>query len=136
MMHRSRHAIVLVAGLALLLAACSTVRPVGSDDATEEEERRNETRLYTVQLYTTPDKSEADTYQGRAVNWWDRLSEAERPQTVTDEGSPVTVFWSTPYYRVRLGPFASRERAAQALTLAREQFPDAFIAPTRVEAAQ
>ncbi len=37
-----------------------------------------------------------------------------------------------PYYRVRMGAFATREDAEAALALVRRQYPEAFLVPDLV----
>ncbi|PSQ78623.1 MAG: SPOR domain-containing protein, partial [Bacteroidetes bacterium QH_6_63_17] len=46
--------------------------------------------------------------------------------------SAVTINWKPPFYRVRLGPFATRQQAEAVLQAARSVFPDAFVAPKRI----
>lgn len=81
----------------------------------------------------TDAKSDADQTVGRAMTWWESLPASERPEPLVSAGSlPVDVAWRAPFYRVRLGPFVSRDRAAAVLAAVRDAFPDAFIAPERI----
>jgi len=86
------------------------------------------------------DKAQADRVMSDALNWWqahasslepDPLDRAERP-----DQAPVVIAWKAPLYRVRLGPFASRAQAEDVLSAARSSFPEAFIAPHRLQHRQ
>jgi hypothetical protein len=47
----------------------------------------------------------------------------------------VSIKWRAPFYRVRIGPFATEQQAETVLEEAHSTFPDAFVAPDRVEAS-
>lgn len=134
---------VLLAGL----SACATVEdvvsppddePTGADmpEANEPDEpAAPSTRTidgYRIQILTTGDKDEADRQVTQAEQWWRALAPAERPPYVGEEDVYVKVAWRQPYYRVRIGRFASRSEAERALDTVSRQYSDAFIVPDRV----
>jgi cell division septation protein DedD len=75
-----------------------------------------------VQVQATDSKADADATAARAASWWSEVA----PE---DGEADVLVVWQAPYYRVRLGPFASRADAQRALDRLRERFPNAFLVP-------
>jgi len=115
----------LVAGSLLFGGGCTGPAP---DQGASEE---SPVRVYHVQLNQTKEKDAANRNLARAISWWDDQSSASMPTPLTaDENDrPVHVHWQAPFYRVRLGPFASRSAAKEVLTNARSAFPKAFIAP-------
>lgn len=127
--------VLCVAGVA---ASCTGPQPTGRDGPTPPDGPRWEDgqrieRVYHVQLAMSDVKSDADRTVGRAMTWWDALPASERPAPLASaETLPLDVAWKAPLYRVRLGPFVSRERADAVLQSVRPTFPDAFVAPERV----
>lgn len=132
---------MLVLALALLLPACSVLERTTDDDEEprplpqpreepaeprrepeeppEEEEPRGPRTVqgYRVQILTTQDKEAADQRAAEAEAQW---------------GQPVEVAWKAPYYRVRLGAFASRSAAQRTLEAVKQQYGDAFLVPDTV----
>lgn len=95
-----------------------------------------EARVYHVQLQFTDDKTNAAALLGRAQRWWREQPPSEHPSRVEGlrtSDQPVTIVWKAPFYRVRLGPFATETQAQTVLDAARPTFPDAFVAPERIE---
>lgn len=93
-------------------------------------------RVYHVQLQLTDDKDQAAVVLGRAQQWWQEQPPSKHPSLVDDVPSsdpPVTMVWKAPFYRVRLGPFATKEQAETVLQAARPTFSEAFVAPERIE---
>lgn len=86
------------------------------------------TRAFRIQVKTTPDKDAADAAVGRVLDWWAELPSADRPDALADQDLAPEVVWSAPYYRVRVGRFATRAAAEDALAALRQEFPDAFVA--------
>ena len=91
---------------------------------------------YRIQLYSSQDKSLADGRLDRATQWW---NEQRRRGTLADaypeddlSSAPVYLVYRQPYYRVRLGNFATRAEALRMLRLVERDFPNAFIAPDTV----
>lgn len=114
-----------------LLLACSGPR----SGSTKTESETTVQRVYRVQLRMTEEKTEAVQARSRATRWWKNRPASERPpiaHTGPAESSAVTIDWKPPFYRVRLGPFATRQQAEAVLQAARSVFPDAFVAPKRI----
>lgn len=128
----------IVAGLCAagaLLQACSGLFP-SSEAPTPEANPAD--RVYHVQLRLTDDKAQAVETQSRAQQWWAERSAADRPPLLDNAPSsdpPVAITWQAPFYRVRLGPFATEAQADSVLAAAQPAFPDAFVTPDRVQAA-
>ena len=114
----------VLAGALLLGLSCSGPSPAPSGETTDP------SRVYHVQLDMTKEKETANQILGRALTWWEAhaASVAARPLTAAD-ASPVTVAWRAPLYRVRIGPFASRDQAESVLQTAQSAFPGAFVRP-------
>lgn len=117
---------------ALLLGACSGPGPASDTPSAEPG-----SRVYHVQLRLTEDKDRAVETLNQALRWWEQQPASERaPLVQTSQSSepPVRIKWKAPLYRVRLGPFASEPQAETVLEAARSAFPDAFVAPDRLDA--
>lgn len=125
----------IVAGICVagaFLPACSG--PLSSTEATAPEAEPGD-RIYHVQLRLTEEKDQAIQTQGRAQQWWAQQPAADHPSLLDNAPSsdpPVTIRWQAPFYRVRLGPFATEAQADSVLTAAQSTFPEAFVAPDRV----
>ena len=85
---------------------------------------------FRVQVLTSDDKGEAEAALAEATTWWSGL--ADRPLGLDTPDAPVEIAWQQPYYRVRVGTFASRAEAERALPLLKRRFGKAFIVPDRV----
>lgn len=129
-------AFVLAAAL-LLLPACSvlerttdedddTDRPPPPEEPAEPEEppadddapaEPRTVQGFRIQILTTEDKDAADQRAAEAESTW---------------GLPVEVAWKAPYYRVRVGAFASRNAAQDELETVKKQYSDAFLVPDTV----
>jgi len=86
------------------------------------------------------DKAQADRVLSDALDWWQAHASSLKPEPLnrasSDDRAPVAIAWKAPLYRVRLGPFASRAQAEDVLAAARSSFPEAFIAPDRLQHRQ
>ncbi len=127
MAHVSVRSALLLAGVLFIALSCAGPQPQEPDEGEAQ-------RVFHVQLHMTEEKDEADRVLGEALSWWENQSPSDRPPLVETEESPVDIMWKAPLYRVRLGPFATREQAETVLSDARSDFPEAFIAPERVPA--
>lgn len=87
---------------------------------------------FRIQVFTSTDKAEADAQAAEAERWWAGMSAGARPEGMQQDEAPVLVAWRQPYYRVRIGTFATRAEAERALPLLRQQFGTAFVVPDRV----
>lgn len=86
---------------------------------------------YRIQIYSSQDKAGADRLTEQAMSWW----RAEKRNGNLDDYAnepPVYLVFRQPYYRVRVGNFASRSDALEVLRLIERRFPDAFVVPDRV----
>lgn len=83
---------------------------------------------FRVQIFTSSSRDAAERVRSEAVGWWERAqSSPNAPRTME-----VIVGYQQPYYRVRMGAFASRADADAALALVRQQYPEAFLVPDLV----
>lgn len=133
---RQSAAIGLLLGSLLLGLSCSGPSPDGNGPADAEE---RPARVFHVQLGMEEEKDVATQTVSEAVAWWNEhaSSLAARPLDIGEEhDSPVHLVWKAPLYRVRLGPFASREEAEKVLAAAQSSFPEAFVAPERLHTSQ
>ena len=90
---------------------------------------------YRIQIYSSQDKRAADRQAEQAVSWWrDQLKSGQFDDLYPYNPSPPPVYqdFRQPYYRVRVGNFASRSEAQRMLRVVERRFPRAFIAPDRV----
>jgi len=94
---------------------------------------------YRIQIYSAQDKQQADERVEEAMRWW----RSQRSQGTLDgftQGDdsqpPVYLFYRQPYYRVRVGNFATRAHALRFLRLIETEFPSAFIVPDTVTVRQ
>jgi hypothetical protein len=87
---------------------------------------------YRIQINSTVEKNEALRLEQIARSWEQGLSAAEQ-RTLQPYGSwQVYVRYHQPYFRVRVGDYATRAEAQRALTLVKRQFGNAFIVPDTV----
>lgn len=120
----------LLIGLGGLVASCTAL------DATRDAPEEEVQRPYRIQVDMTPDKGEAERLLSQIHTWWEDLPAAERPAPLVDTGLQPDIVWQQPYYRVRIGQFATRDAAEEALTTVKAQFSSAFIARERMQAAR
>lgn len=119
----------LVAGLALLFALSIIAASCSGPGATSEPEREAPRQAYRIQVHMTADQTEAEQVAEHVRAWWRELPAEERPGALSTSGLSPDVVWQQPYYRVRIGRFASRSDAAPVLEAVRAQFGDAFLVP-------
>lgn len=86
---------------------------------------------YRVQVYSAQDKQSAEEFREQVRQWWNEVR-SEAPSDLFSDPLPIVVEYGQPYYRVRVGAYASRERAGEALEFVRKDFGDAFVARSRV----
>ncbi|WP_028566754.1 SPOR domain-containing protein [Salisaeta longa] len=127
--------VFVAGGLALLLAGCATPRntapSAGAPAPPAERPGRPVERVYLVQLDQVDAKARADSVVAATFAWWRTLR--PRPEALASyDDPPVRIVWKPPFYRVRLGPFITEQRARAALQTAQSAFPNAFVVPHRV----
>ncbi len=83
---------------------------------------------FRIQIHSSLDKEGAVSAEERAKAWWSSVPEGVRPASMQEDQLPVYLKYVQPYYRVRVGNFATREEAEVALEMIAERFPRAFIA--------
>jgi hypothetical protein len=86
---------------------------------------------FRIQVLSSVDKAEADRAVDEAMSWWS-ANRGEAPQGLFGSQLPVYVVYQQPYYRVRIGNFATRADAQRRLDFVRRQYPGAFLAPDTV----
>lgn len=132
----ARRPVALVALLCLLFAACSGPRAEApGGESPREEERAPVTRTvqgFRIQIFTSPDRAEANDVLSEALAWYRSLPRSQRPAYLGGDELSADVKWRQPYYRVRVGDFATRGEADAALNRVRSRFPEAFIVPETV----
>lgn len=127
----------LVGVIALMLFVVSCIPANVSSDTPVDEERAMPARSYHVQVRTVEEKEEADRAVSDVMAWFDDLDRKERPLPLSRVSTvPVDVRWKAPFYRVRVGPFTSKEAAESVLESIQSAFPDAFIARGIIEDAR
>ena len=90
---------------------------------------------YRIQIYSSQDKRAADRRAEQAVAWWrEQLRAGQLDDLYPYEPTPAPIYqdFRQPYYRVRVGNFATRSEAQELLRLVESRFPSAFIAPDQV----
>lgn len=88
---------------------------------------------FRIQIYSTQQKNMAERQLEEAREWWEDVQErSDVPDDLFPEQLPTIIEYRQPYYRVRIGSFADRDRAEAALEVVQEAFQDAFIARSTV----
>jgi hypothetical protein len=83
---------------------------------------------FRVQIFSSASRDAAERVRGEAVTWWEGAQSAPgAPRTME-----AVVAYLQPYYRVRMGAFASRQEAEAALALVRQRYAEAFLVPDLV----
>mgnify|MGYP006271990607 CR=1 FL=1 len=86
---------------------------------------------FQIQVYSSVERSAAEDVRQEVQAWWEEERD-EESAALFPEGMPINIQFGQPYYRVRIGAFAEREQALEALSFVRRAFEDAFIARARV----
>ena len=82
---------------------------------------------YRVQIFQSASKDEADRRVAEAIAWW-RRTQGNAPEVYTA--------YRAPYYRVRVGNFATRAEASRFASQLTGAFPSALIVQDRVTVRQ
>lgn len=92
---------------------------------------------YRIQLFQTRERDVAERAVEQATQWWRSRKEAgSRGDLFESNSAPVYNVWRQPFYRVRLGDFATEDEAEEILSDVRGRFDGAFIVPDRVVVVQ
>jgi hypothetical protein len=86
---------------------------------------------FRVQVFSAQDQGTAQDFREQVRRWWASVKE-EAPDPPFTRRPPIVIEYAQPYYRVRVGAFADREDAADALAFIQNEYPDAFIAQSTV----
>lgn len=87
---------------------------------------------YRVQVFSSNNRGSAERVRAQALAWW----QGARSRAGAPASLEARVVYLQPYYRVRLGAFATREQADAALRLVRDEFPEAFLVADRVRVTE
>ncbi len=94
--------------------------------------RRVTMQGFRIQVQNTTEKTAAEQEGERVAAWWKTLPASRRPKGLGDGGPAVYIDWRQPYYRVRIGDFASRDEAERARVALTSRYPNAIIVPDTV----
>lgn len=86
---------------------------------------------YRVQVFSAQDQEASQDFREQVRQWWEKNRE-KAPADLFPKDTPIVIEYSQPYYRVRIGAFADREDAADALEFIRKSYPEAFVAQSTV----
>lgn len=86
---------------------------------------------FRIQVYSAQDKRASEEFREEVRQWWQTVQD-EAPGAVFRERPPIVIEYTQPYYRVRIGAFASRDEAEEALSFIHQKYPDAFMARSTV----
>lgn len=81
---------------------------------------------FRIQVFSARGKEAAQDFREKVRQWWESTKE-EVPTSVLGEEPPIVIQYSQPYYRVRIGAFANRDEAEEALSFVEETYSEAFI---------
>ena len=81
---------------------------------------------FRIQVFSARDKQAAQNFREEIRQWWEENRD-DAPGAALGDDPPIIVKYSQPYYRVRIGAFADREVAEQALAFVNTSYPKAFI---------
>ena len=90
---------------------------------------------FRIQVFSARDQQAAQEFREQVRQWWANNRD-EAPEAALSEDPPIVVEYSQPYYRVRIGAFAEREVAEQALAFVSEKYSNAFISRGTVTVTQ
>ncbi|MFB6249922.1 MAG: SPOR domain-containing protein [Salinibacter sp.] len=86
---------------------------------------------YRIQVYSAQDQEASQEFREKVRQWWMSVQD-KVPSDLFQGQPPIVIEYSQPYYRVRIGAFADREEATEALKFVRKQFSGAFVARSTV----
>lgn len=111
---------VLISSLSDIYSSNNNEIPnVYSEIKKEKEVEVDLTKGYRIQVYSGQNVFEADTIASRFRAWSDT--------TITGYQAETYTFFKTPYYRVHVGDFHSRDRALSFSKLVKRFFRDAWV---------
>lgn len=88
---------------------------------------------YRIQILNTVSKQEADKMVEDLIAWWAEQREGGPASDLfRQEQPPVYTIYRQPYYRVRVGDFATRAQVQRVLPAFKQRFSAALIVPDTV----
>lgn len=86
---------------------------------------------FRIQVFSAQDQEAAQDFREEVRRWWENVRD-EVPEDLFRSQPPIVIEYSQPYYRVRIGAFADRENATDALEFVQEEYDGAFVARSTV----
>jgi len=86
---------------------------------------------FRIQVFSAQDQEAARDFREKVRQWWGSVQD-EAPDDVFRQEPPIVIEYSQPYYRVRIGAFADREEASEALEFVNDEYSGAFVARSTV----
>ncbi len=86
---------------------------------------------FRIQVFSAQEQEASQEFREDVRQWWEEAGD-DAPDDLFGDQPPIVIEYSQPYYRVRIGAFAEREAASEALEFVREEFPEAFVAQSTV----
>lgn len=86
---------------------------------------------FRIQVFSAQDQEAAQDFRERVRRWWNEVRD-DVPGDLFRSQPPIVIEYSQPYYRVRIGAFADRKEAANALEFVRNEYSGAFVAQSTV----
>ena len=90
---------------------------------------------FRIQVFSAQDQEAARDFREQVRQWWDAV-QGDTPDDIFRQDPPIVIEYSQPYYRVRIGAFAEREEASEALDFVSDEYSGAFIARSTVTVIQ
>ena len=81
---------------------------------------------FRIQVFSARDQQAAQDFREQVRQWWEENRD-QAPRTALTGDPPIIIKYSQPYYRVRIGAFADRDVAEEALEFVSQKYPKAFI---------
>lgn len=99
-----------------------------------DEGARQTVEGYRIQVFSAQEQEAAQDFREQVRRWWQAVK-SEAPDQFRAE-APIVIEYSQPYYRVRMGAFAQREAAEEALQFVQKKYSGAFVAQSTVTVVQ
>ena len=87
---------------------------------------------FRVQIALARAKDEADGVVDEVTQWLEKMQEEYPATRLFQQNMPIHNIYLQPYFRVRLGDFATREKAEELLTYIIEEYPGALVVVDQV----
>lgn len=87
---------------------------------------------FRIQVFSAEDQQAAQEFREEVRQWWQKARKTASTNVFRTRQPSIVIEYSQPYYRVRIGAFAERDAAEDALSFVREEYPGAFVARSTV----